>query len=325
MVRRLSRFLLWGGLAVFLISGVSCGIGSVQWVSGSNLLNGLGYGFLLLFLSVAMIIVGAVIRAFEKALGESVLAGVRKTGIFNKRVLLIGLPSVLAVVAALVVSAIVSGFAKDVSTMFEGKPLGGYCVPVPRLWPLEDRLPNMFLDADIIAVVDIESVSRGIEKNRRGYPDMGYPYDYGYSKTLEFTFEVEQYLKGAGEDRMVGLVFMSDQFYNTALGAVLAQEVPDRNRLTHWDDRKAVVLLEDRGKDPELNWKAGRYWMAETDEDDAYSIDSDCGGAWLPAASESPDEQTFLLDLDLGRVFRRTITLDELRDMVAQQEQEYAG
>ena len=302
----------------------------MQWVSGSEILSGLGYGLLLLFLSIAMIIVGAIIRAFEKAPGESVLAGVRKTGIFNRRVLLIGLPSGLAVVAALVASAIVSGFAEDVSTAWDDRTtliLADYC-PV-NVWPLEDRLPNIILYADIIAVVEIESVSRGIEQNRDGYPDMGFPYEYGYSKTIEFSLEVEQYLKGAGEDRIVGLVF-DYTLYNTALGAALSLG-PDQNRLTHWDDRKAVIFLENRGKDLELKWKAGRYWMAETNEDDYYSIDSRCGGTWLPAVSESPDEQTFLLysDLERSSPLERwspwTITLDRLRDIVAQQEQEYAG
>ena len=232
---------------------------------------------------------------------------------FNKRVLLIGLSSVVVVSAVLVTIAIVSGFAKDVSEW--GTIMFDYCyVPIIQL---EDRLPNTILAAEIIAVVDIESVSRGVEKHKEKHMfELGHAYRVGYSKTLEFTFEVEQYLKGAGEDRIVGLVFHHNKFYNTALGAAPGEE-PDTNRKTYWDDRKAVVFLEDRGKDPELNWKAGRYWMAETDEGDFYSIHNSCYNPWLPATQQG---DSFLLTPDYswyGEPSPDTITLDELKSMVS--------
>ena len=70
-MQRVARFLLWGGLAMFLMGALSCGVGcfgAVDSTLGDNpeseeLAGAAGIGVLLLIVSILMVIVGAVLRA----------------------------------------------------------------------------------------------------------------------------------------------------------------------------------------------------------------------------------------------------------------------
>ena len=239
----------------------------------------------------------------------------------NRRSKLIGLTATaIVLLAALVAVSIVSGFTLDVRTAYNERNIHSTdSVDYEGLISLEE----MIVDSDVIAVVSLESVSRGVEKQKRS-DYSGQNSETGYTKTLEFTFEVEQYLKGAADDQIIGLVVSTAVLYNTAAGALLGK-TPDKNRKTHWDDRKAVVFLHDDGKEPELNWKAGRYWLGGADENDYYSIANRYRRPWLPAVSEAADEQIFLLEQDLKIESPRTVTLDDLKGMVSLMEQKVAG
>ena len=76
--QRIARFLLWGGLAVLVIGLASCGVGCIGAFAsafGTNpeaeeLTGGIGFGTVMLMISVAMIVVGAIIRAIAKTPNE---------------------------------------------------------------------------------------------------------------------------------------------------------------------------------------------------------------------------------------------------------------
>ena len=192
--------------------------------------------------------------------------------------------------------------------------------------PLDDTgvstLEEMIVIADVIAVVNLNSVKRGLDIWKPvALPDA----DILYSKTLEFTFDVEQYLKGKGEEQVVGIVLDFFQSFDTAAEAELAKD-PDPDRNTNWDDRKAVVFLRDHAKDPRVNWEAGRYYLGMmNDWQDIYSVASGIYRAWLPAVSESDDEQRFLLGSEPGVSSPRTITLDDLKVLVSYIDQQLEG
>lgn len=228
----------------------------------------------------------------------------------NRRVLILGasLISSVVLVAVVVVIAVVSGFAYDISRAASLR--SGFDPPPSRELPMEDMIRR----SDFIAVVNLESVSRGVEKFASRFI---LPCRDRYSMTLDYTFEVEEYLKGAGEARIVATV-LNPALARTPVGALL-YERPDKNRRTTWDDRKAIVFLE-RDSESRLGlssliWKPGRYFLADTDEYDRYSV-ANGYKAWLPAVSASPDEQTFLLESDQNKASPKTITLDEIKAMV---------
>ena len=68
-MQRAARFLLWGGLALLVLSMASCGAGCVISISsaveGEEATGGgfLAFGTVSLFASIVMIIIGAVLKA----------------------------------------------------------------------------------------------------------------------------------------------------------------------------------------------------------------------------------------------------------------------
>ena len=230
----------------------------------------------------------------------------------NRWFQLIGLPA--AVIAALVTLAVVSGFVEDLQQAYRLRNVW----QVGSAGPYQDGISTtaeMVVRADVVAVANLVSVNRGVGKVRHSYGP-GVPY-YGYTKILEFTFEVEEYLKGQGKERIVAVVTSLDPLYRTTLGAQFGKP-PDKNRRTDWDDRRAVVFLEDYSKISELGWQEGRYWMGEaTDIQEFYSMGSVFTRPWIPAVSEDPNEERFLLRDDKYKV-GRTVSLDDLKGVVVQ-------
>ncbi len=244
----------------------------------------------------------------------------------NRRVRILGasLISSVVLVTVVYVIAVASGFADDINTASSLKYTLGLG---PQFYMYElHSMEEMIMRSDFIAVVNLESVSRGVERFRYrcdgGY-SMALDPTFRYTMTLDYTFEVEEYLKGAGEDRIVATVIGGGRAggkYRTPVGALLSER-PDQHRKTNWDDRKAIVFLK-RDSESSLGvsspiWKPGRYLLAETDKLDRYSVAAPRYKAWLPAVSASADEQTFLLESDLDpNVTPDTITLEEIKAMV---------
>ena len=128
--------------------------------------------------------------------------------------------------------------------------------------PVEQRI----IRADIIAVVNLIAVERGLEARKVSNRLM-------YAQTLEFYFEVEEYLKGKAEDYIVGLVFDWEREYSNPTDAALA-DAPLPDRVKAWDDRRAIVFLSDQDtKEEEITWPAGRYYLGVTfGDDDHFSV-----------------------------------------------------
>ncbi|MDE2844678.1 MAG: hypothetical protein OXN21_15060 [Chloroflexota bacterium] len=72
--QRIARFLLWGGLAVFMFSVASCGVGCVgaaDYAFNNNeeseeLAGAMAIGVLLFIISIVMVFVGAIIKAVAR-------------------------------------------------------------------------------------------------------------------------------------------------------------------------------------------------------------------------------------------------------------------
>ena len=212
----------------------------------------------------------------------------------------IGVPVLLLVVSVL------SGFASDVGSAITCR----LTLQASNEYTGALSLEETILLSDVIAVVDLDSVGRGVDAWK-------FDTEVVYSKSLRYGFQVEEYLMGSGEDLIVGLVFGLDCPFNTALGAHLGTD-PDPERKERWDDRKAVVFLRDDAKDPRVRRARNSYYLGLAEgRDERYSVGNSQYRAWLPAASSSDDEQRFLLESDRGTSSPETITLDELKTLIS--------
>ena len=74
MGQRVARFLLWGGLAAFLVGTASCGVGCLGAMDSAfnnnpdseSLTGGITFGAAVVAISLLMVIVGAMIKAVSK-------------------------------------------------------------------------------------------------------------------------------------------------------------------------------------------------------------------------------------------------------------------
>ena len=130
----------------------------------------------------------------------------------------------------------------------------------------------------------------------------------GYQGSLEFTFDVLEYLKGSGGDQVTGVAygFVDGYFDTPAAAAEEARPLLD-SRDKRWDDREAIVFLRKPptfGND-HLADQLDHHWLGYVDvhrqSNVKITIASGEGKAWLPDASppgdttRSSSEQQFLL------------------------------
>ncbi len=145
-----------------------------------------------------------------------------------------------------------------------------------------------------------------------------------YIAILEFDFSVSEYLKGSGSMNIVGYwsaapLFVTRQDAEAALPETAAA------RDTRWDDREAIVFLQQTDTAFPSMQEADRYYLSWggswTIPDDGYSIASIHNKLWLPAASSSSqpsgDAQRFLLDVSPATGEAPTITLGEMKARIA--------
>ena len=245
-------------------------------------------------------------------------------------------------VAALLALAVVGlvfyvGFAIEERLLTGG--LGGgdeYLGPAT----LEERIAG----ADVIARVRLSSVSGVAE------PSTG---ETGYYATLEYRFNVLEYLKGSGGGELVAVGSYSGREYRASGGASgLAQDLLNR-RDTRWDDREAIIFLRDSHSLMSSIQQADRYWLGSITIDTTHSIEdytvaSRHAKRWLPAASaggasaakaSSAGEQRFLLEVPTSvpssetvasgasgqAAPASTITLADMKAKVAATEREVAA
>ena len=185
-------------------------------------------------------------------------------------------------------------------------------------------LKEQIARADVISRVTLHSVSSSTEQFDT--PDSFQTDETakdGDVRSIEFTFDVHDYLKGTGSTTLVAVVF-GGQSYPTATEAEANGPDLSAERDTQWDSREAIVFLKSSHKWlPRVN-QADRYWLGWRS---GYMLDSRKSKQWLPIAdtqdSSSPvdDNRQYLTDVPSASS-TPTITLGELKTLIAEIEQE---
>ena len=172
-----------------------------------------------------------------------------------------------------------------------------------------------------------------------------------YRAVLKFTFNVSEYLKGAGPSSIVA-VWVDGRGYDTRAEAENRKAIVLADRDDQWDTREAILFLYD---DPDAYGTEirtqlqradhfGLAFGAEYRDDDHYSLHSDSTREWLPtisnrssASSEgtaSNDAREYLLDapsVSGGASETRsvssasTITLGDLKRRISEVTAELSG
>ena len=192
----------------------------------------------------------------------------------------------------------------------------------PPLYTGPTSLEERIFASPVIARVRLDSVSSTTE--------LGPTYQgMKYSALLEFSFSVQEYLKGIGAGDIVAVwaaapFFDTDEEAHDALPAIVSA------RDSQWDDREAIVFLQTSEETLPSTQQANRYFLAwggtwvDYGDHDAYSIASRHNKLWLPAAaatdaSSQPtgDQQGFLTDVPPTTGTAPTITLGEIKTRIA--------
>ena len=181
---------------------------------------------------------------------------------------------------------------------------------------LEERI----LASQVIARVRLDSSTSTVESAT------AFDGSTKYIALLEFSFSVEENLKGSGADDIVA-VWESRPVYDARQEA--DAELPEiaAARDTQWDDHEAIVFLQNSQTYLTSTQQANRYyltWQHEIDLDDGYSIASRHNKLWLPAeaaagapSQPSGDQQRFLMDVPPAEGTAPTITLGEIKTRIA--------
>ena len=201
-----------------------------------------------------------------------------------------------------------------------------YWVWHPELTTLDWRIDF----ADVVARVRLLSDSVKIYRLEGEHHQKGLiPY---YVRSVEFEFEVLEYLKGNGGSTIWGIVpsfgggLTEEEAGDPSQPDLLA--IRDRYFYSRWDDREAIVFLRRSGAGVSFDsnmypiatifQEPDRYWLGDLSRHyETYSIASPHNKSWLPlaqpsgASGASGGEQQFLLDALCGGGYaaRRKISL----------------
>ena len=151
-----------------------------------------------------------------------------------------------------------------------------------------------------------------------------------YIALLEFSFSVQEYLKGSGADDIVA-VWGAAPFFDTEEEAEDALPTIAAARDAQWDDHEAIILLQqDFQAFLPSTRQADRYYLAWGGGwpiyalDDGYSLASRHNRLWLPseaavgAASQATgDQQRFLTAVPPATGTAPPITLGEIKTRIA--------
>ena len=190
----------------------------------------------------------------------------------------------------------------------------------PVLYTGPTSLEERVLASPVIARVQLDSATSTAESATI------YDGSTKYIALLEFSFSVEEYLKGSGADDIVA-VWESSPIFDTRQEAEEALSAIVVARDTQWDDREAIVFLKSSQTYLTSTQETDRYyltWQNEMDFDDMYSIASRHDKLWLPAAAAvgatsqpTGDQQRFLTDVPPATGTAPTITLGEIKTRIA--------
>ena len=181
---------------------------------------------------------------------------------------------------------------------------------------LEERI----FASPVIARVRFDSVSSVAESGNTYQGEK-------YLALLEFSFSVQEYLKGSGADDIVAVwaapYFDTRQEAEDALPAIAAA------RDAQWDDREAIVFLRHSATYLPSTQQAASFFLSGEIlfgeiPDDYYSLASPHNRLWLPAAAAAGetsqptgDQQRFLTDVPPAEGAAPTITLGEIKTRIA--------
>ena len=189
----------------------------------------------------------------------------------------------------------------------------------PPLYTGPTSLEERILASPVIARVQLDSANSTVESAT------AFDGSTKYIALLEFSFSVEEYLKGSGADDIVA-VWESRPIYDARQEAEDALPAIAAARDTQWDDREAIVFLKSSQTYLTSTQQTDRYyltWQHEIDFDDKYSIASRHNKLWLPAAAAvgatsqpTGDQQRFLTDVPPAEGTAPTITLGEIKTLV---------
>ena len=217
-------------------------------------------------------------------------------------------------------TAVSEGLLPDGFPMIQQPTQSGTTAPLIYLGPtsLEERI----LASPVIARVVLDSATSTVESSTT------LDGTTKYVAILEFNFSVQEYLKGSGATNIVaiwnaGEIFDSRQEAEAALPDIVAV------RDTQWDDREAIVFLQNSVTYLPSTEQAGRFYLSgkvivSGISDNGYSIASLHNKLWLPAAAAigapsqpSGDQQNFLLDVPPATGTAPTITLGDMKNRIA--------
>ena len=209
-------------------------------------------------------------------------------------------------------STLVPPVGKETPSSTVATPLSA----VPPFYDGPTSLEERILASPVIAKVSFDSVSSEAESA------VIYDGSTKYIALLEFSFSVEEYLKGSGADDIVavwaGPLFDTQDEADNALPAIAAA------RDAQWDDREAIVFLRHSATYLTSTQQAGRFFLSGeilfgNIPDDYYSLASPHNKLWLPAAAvgatsqPTGDQQRFLTDVPPAEGTGPTITLGEIK------------
>ena len=173
------------------------------------------------------------------------------------------------------------------------------------------------LDSDTIARVRLVEVEGHLMVTTKYNADFQESFTY-YRPEIWYEFEVLEYLKGSGSNRIWAIVYLpaGSRIRSSADQAQPKQEAQAalsyylNRRESRWDNQEAIVFLKDSRKSLESTHSADNYYLGSFfDEIEVYSVSAQ--RKWLPlvssngasGASGTTAEQRFLLEHPEGHVY----------------------
>ena len=213
-----------------------------------------------------------------------------------------------------------AGSDDEAPLVVSGTPPG---MEAPITYDGPSSLEERIFASPVIARVRLDSATSAVE-SATTYHGMK------YVVLLEFDFLVLEYLKGSGATDIVA-VWAAAPFFDTRQEAEDALPAIAAARDTQWDDREAIVFLQEDSRGfLASTQQASRYYLAwggswpRYSGDDGYSIASRHNKLWLPAEAAvgapsqlSGNQQRFLMDVPPATGTAPTITLGEVKTRIA--------
>ena len=181
----------------------------------------------------------------------------------------------------------------------------------PPIYFGEESIEERIVDADIIVKARLDRITTEVVTTTADYEGWAGK----YFVALNFHLTVSAYLSGAGGNSITAVTIQGGSF-DTRQEAEAA--LPDivASRETRWDDREAILFLQNEDVDDifnELVQGSNEYLIWNTSLHDRYSR------LWLPSAgtAETGDGQEFLLAAPEPDIVTPTITIGELKQRIA--------